>query len=99
MIGLSVNPPEAQSIGLCDDCHDEIESGDLWQIVIPQLGMTPDVVIRGHKDCMQVEWHKVVAKLTLDEIGDGFVPEAMQLEDDALMCSFCGRDGSQCCCP
>jgi hypothetical protein len=99
MIGPAESPADIATIGTCDDCHDEIEAGDLWQITVPQMGMTPDVVLRGHKDCMEVQWRKAVAALSFDLIQDGFVPEAMQLEDDALQCGSCGRPGSQCGCP
>jgi hypothetical protein len=99
MIGPAESPADIATIGTCDDCHDDIESGDLWQITVPQLGMTPDVIIRGHEECMLAEWRKVVATLTLEQISEGFIPEAMQLEDDALNCGSCGRPGYACGCP
>jgi hypothetical protein len=99
MIGPSLELPDVATIGTCDDCHDAIEAGDLWQITVPQLGMTPDVILRGHEACMLDAWRKAVAKLTLEQVADGFIPEAMQLEDDALNCDSCGRPGYACGCP
>src|SRR4051812_34988080 len=100
MIGLPLDPPEAEILGYCEfsTCKDEITDA-VYELITYAPGVNGRTVTRGHAVCVEQAARAWITDMDLDAMADGNWPEVAACDPEVLKCGSCGRDGSQCCCP